>query len=266
MTTIFITGASSGLGKAAATLFAKKGWKVLATMRNPTKEQELSTTKNISLIALDVTNASQITNVVEDVTKTNNIDVVFNNAGYALTGALESFSEDKIIKQLNTNLLGAILVTRAFVPYFRSKGQGLFITTTSIGGLVAYPLNSVYHATKWGLEGFSESLSFELNPFNIRVKTIEPGSMKSDFMSKADFVRNEAYDNLLSKTVAMFSRSLGGSAPEVIAEAVYEAATDGKDQLRYVAGEDAISAYARRLKVGDEAFMKEIQSMIDSQS
>ncbi len=266
MKTIFITGASSGLGKAAAKLFAQNGWNVLATMRNPDREQELSAIKNVTIVALDITNASQIHKVVEAVTEKNNIDVVFNNAGYALTGALESVSEEQIVKQLNTNLLGAILVTRAFIPYFISKKQGIFITTTSIGGLVAFPLNSVYHATKWGLEGFNESLAFELNPFNIQVKTVEPGSIKSDFMSKADFVRDEAYDDLLNKMIAMFGHMLGGSTPEVIAEVVYEAATDGKYQLRYVAGEDANITYARRLEIGDEAFRKEIKSIMDSQS
>jgi NAD(P)-dependent dehydrogenase (short-subunit alcohol dehydrogenase family) len=121
MKTIFITGASSGLGKAVAKLFARQSWHVIATMRNPEKEQELSLLQNVKLIQLDVTNSNQIDKVVEEVTSTTMIDVVFNNAGYALTGALESFSEERIIKQINTNLLGVILVTQAFIMPFIVK-------------------------------------------------------------------------------------------------------------------------------------------------
>lgn len=165
--TIFITGASSGLGKATAKLFQSKGWNVIATMRNPAAETELNTLENVTLLPLDVTNPEQIRNTVAEATGKYDIDVVFNNAGYGLVGALEAFSDEQIVRQINTNLLGVIRVTQAFVPYFREKKSGLFITTTSIGGLVTFPLDSIYHATKWALEGWSESMSFELGLHNI---------------------------------------------------------------------------------------------------
>src|ERR1700761_1739255 len=161
MKTIFITGTSSGLGKAAVKLFSSNKWNVIATMRNPEKETELNKLPNVTLMALDVSNFAQIRRVVQTAISSGTVDVVFNNAGYALTGPLESYSEEQIIRQINPNQMGAILVTKAFIPYFREKKGGLFITTTSIGGLVTFPLNSVYHATKWALEGFNESLSFE---------------------------------------------------------------------------------------------------------
>ena len=260
MKTIFITGTSSGLGKAAVKLFAANGWNVIATMRNPEKETELNTLPNVTLMALDVSDFSQINEVAQKVTSSGTIDVVYNNAGYALTGPLEAYTEEQIIKQVNTNQLGAILVTKAFIPHFREKKSGLFITTTSIGGLVTYPLNSVYHATKWALEGFNESLSFELKPFNITVKTVSPGSIKSDFMGKSDMIKSEAYQAMFQKMIEMFSHALPGSEPEDIAKVVYEAVTDGKDQLRYQAGADAVAAYKRRLEIGPEASRKEIMA------
>ena len=254
MKTIFITGTSSGLGKATVKLFSANNWNVIATMRDPAKETELSNLPNVTLLQLDVSNPRQIKAVADEVVSNGTADVVFNNAGYALTGPLESYSEEQIIRQINTNQLGAILVTKAFVPHFRKRRSGLFLTTTSIGGLVSFPLNSVYHATKWALEGFNESLAIELKPFNIFVKTISPGGIKSDFMGKSDIGQHEAYKEMFQKMIAMFGHALSGSEPEQIAQTVYQAATDGKDQLRYVAGDDAIATYASRLEAGSEAF------------
>lgn len=182
--TIFITGSSSGLGKATAKLFHEKGWKVIATMRNPDKETELTQLENVTLFALDVTNINQINEVVEKSIKLG-VDVVFNNAGYGLMGALEGISDEKINKMLNTNLLGVIRVTKAFIPYFREKKNGIFITTTSMGGFAGFPISSIYHASKFALEGWSESLSYELSKFNILVKTIAPGVIHTDFITRS---------------------------------------------------------------------------------
>jgi short-subunit dehydrogenase len=184
--------------------------------------------------------------------------VVLNNAGYALTGPLEVSTDEQVITQISTNQIGAIFVTKAFIPHFRERKSGMFLTTTSIGGLVAFPLNAVYHATKWALEGFNESLAFELKPFNVTVKSISPGSMKSDFMGKAQMVDDEHYAESFQKMLAMFGHALPGSEPEQIAQVIYEAATDGKDQLRYVAGVDAIATYKRRLEIGSEGFHSEL--------
>lgn len=160
--TIFITGASTGLGKATATLFHSKGWNVIATMRNVEKETELTQLENVTLFPLDVTNLDQIKTTVAKAISLHNIDVVFNNAGYGLMGAMEAFSDEQILKQIDTNLLGVIRVTKEFIPYFREKKGGLFISTTSMSGLLTFPLHSIYHATKFALEGWSEGMSFEL--------------------------------------------------------------------------------------------------------
>jgi len=149
--TIFITGASAGLGKATAQLFQSRGWKVIATMRNPYKETELNKLDNVTLLPLDVCDPEQITDAVANAIALGDVDVVFNNAGYGLMGALESLSDEQILLEINTNLLGVIRVTKAFIPHFRKKQEGVFISTTSIGGIIGFPLHSIYHATKFGI-------------------------------------------------------------------------------------------------------------------
>lgn len=171
-----------------------------------------------------------------------------------------------MVTQINTNELGAILVTKAFIPHSRERKSSMFLTTTSIGGLVSFPLNAVYHATKWALEGFAESLAFELKPFNISVKTICPGGIKSDFMGNAQMVEDQSYAEIFKKMLVMFGDALPGSAPEQIAEVVYEAATDGKEQLRYIAGADAIATYQRRLDIGSELFHGELMKQFLGES
>jgi NAD(P)-dependent dehydrogenase (short-subunit alcohol dehydrogenase family) len=189
--------------------------------------------------------------------------VVFNNAGYGLAGPLEGITDAQLTHQIETNLLGVIRVTQAFLPHFRERRSGLFLTTTSIGGLVTFPLNSVYHATKWALEGWSESMAFELAPFGIGIKTISPGGIKTDFMGRSlVLAQHEAYAEIGQKVLAAFThpaREANRSTSEQIAEVVYEAATDGKDQLRYVAGADARALYQQRQQVGDELFRKGVQ-------
>jgi len=266
---IFITGSSSGLGRAAAKLFAAKGWKVIATMRNPNIEKELTKIPGVTLMTLDTTDPQQIQSVVEQVVASGGVDVVFNNAGYGLAGPLEGLSDEQVLRVVNTNMLGPIRITKAFIPHFREKRAGLFINTTSIGGLITVPFNSIYHATKWALEGWSESMAFELNQFGIGVKVVEPGGIKTDFFTRSlDTGRHPAYDVLVDKVMSVFTdpeRRATYSTPEQIADVVYEAATDGNDQLRYVAGADAKATYAMRLQMGDEAFRKAINQQFFGQ-
>lgn len=262
MKTIFITGASTGLGKAAAILFQSEGWNVIATMRNPEKETELSKLSHVTLLPLDVTNPDQIRETAEKAIALDDIDVVYNNAGYGLMGPLEAYETEQIVKQVNTNLLGVILTTQAFIPHFKAKRSGLFITTTSLGGLISFPFSSIYHATKWALEGWTESMSYELGLFNIGIKTVAPGGIRTDFSGRSlDLVSLPAYDQAVNKMMALLDPDLF-STVESIAEVVYEAATDGKDQLRYVAGEDANTYYSRRLELGQDAFRKELAAGI----
>lgn len=257
MKTILITGASSGLGKTTAKLFSSKGWQVIATMRRPEQETELNLLPNILLKALDVTDITQTETLINDVMSQYDVDVVFNNAGYGLIGPLETVTDEQLSRQFETNVLGVIRLTRACIPYFRTKGKGLFITTTSIAGLIGLPLTAIYCATKWAIEGWTEGMAFELNQLGIGIKTVAPGGIKTDFAGRSlDTTTHPIYSEMQERLYAGFNPETFTPA-EIIAETVYEAATDGKDQLRYVAGEDAQSLYAHRLAIGNEAFQKE---------
>ena len=263
--TIFITGASSGLGKDTALLFAKNGWNVLATMRKPENETELKEVANITLLPMDVTNVAQVQETVQKALSISKIDVVFNNAGYGLAGPFEGATDDQLTNQLNNNLLGVMRVTQQFLPHFRENKAGTFITTTSIGGLITLPFNSVYHATKWALEGWSESLAFELKEFGITVKTVSPGGIATDFAGRSlVMTQHPAYQEQMNKVLSVFmdpERAKDYSTPEQIAAVVYEAATDGKSSLRYVAGNDAKQMYTQRVAVGEEVFRQGIENI-----
>ncbi len=267
--TIFITGSSSGLGRAAAKLFASRGWTVIATMRNPDKEADLAKLPRVVLLPLDITDPHQIGRAVTGALDMSEVDVVFNNAGYGMAGPLEGMTDEQMLRMVNTNLMGPIRITKAFVPHFRKKRAGLFINTTSIGGLITVPFNSMYHATKWALEGWSESMAFELKQFGIGLKIVEPGGMRTDFFTRSfDVGRHPDYDALMDRVMSAITdpkQMESYSTPEQIAERVYEAATDGKDQLRYVAGPDAEATYAARLQLGDEAFRKALEQQFFGQ-
>ena len=262
MKTIFITGASSGLGKATAKLFAEKGWTVIATMRHPEKEAELRSMDNMHLLPLDVTDSASIKSAAQAAIQISPVDVVLNNAGYGLTGPFEGYTDGQITRQFDTNVLGVIRVTQAFLPHLRERKNGMIINVTSIGGLVTFPFSSIYHATKWAVEGWSESMSYELAIHNIQVKTIAPGGIATDFMTRSiDIAKHQAYDRQFDHFISSFNNAdspLQFAAPEVIAGVVYQAATDGKDQLRYLAGIDAPATYQHRLQVGAETFRKEV--------
>ncbi|WP_118976444.1 SDR family oxidoreductase [Taibaiella koreensis] len=260
MKTIFITGASSGLGKATAKLFAANGWNVIATMRRPEQETELGQIPNITLLPLDVTNLQQVRSTVQQAIALSDIDVVFNNAGYGLMGPLEAISDEQIVRQFDTNLLGVIRVAQAFIPYFREKKRGLFLTTTSIGGHITFPFSSLYHATKWALEGWNESMAFELRKIGVGTKTIAPGGIQTDFIGRSlDFSPHPAYQQWTDSLFAGIEQHQF-SPVEAIAAVVYEAATDGKDQLVYLAGPDAEAMHARRRELGNEAFHQQMEA------
>lgn len=264
--TIFITGASSGLGKATAKLFQEKGWNIIATMRSPENGDELAQLDRVTILPLDVTDPEKITTTIASAIAKHDIDVVFNNAGYGLMGALEVLTDEQIMKQLNTNLLGVLRVTQAFIPHFREKKSGLFISTTSMGGLFGFPLHSIYHATKFAIEGWSESMSFELGLHGIGIKTIAPGGIVTDFLGRSlDRSSHPAYRQLEDKLYGDIDIMMeSASTAEQIAEVVYLAATDGKDQIRYVAGADANALYQRRLEIGNEEFRKEIRKQFQA--
>jgi NAD(P)-dependent dehydrogenase (short-subunit alcohol dehydrogenase family) len=261
MKTIFITGTSSGLGKAAVHLFHSQGWNVIATMRNTDKGNDFEGMERVTVLPLDITNPEQIKAAVASAIALGDIDLVVNNAAYGAIGPLESVSDEQLLKQIDTNLLGAIRVTQAFIPHFRAKKSGLFINITSSAGLVTFPFDSLYHATKFGLVGWSEGMSYELAAFGIGIKTVAPGFIRTDFGANLAITSTEPYQNLMDHYLGVLADpelTKNGSTAEEIAAVVYEAATDGKDQVHYMAGNDVKAMFARRLEVGAEAARKEM--------
>ncbi|KPK09641.1 MAG: short-chain dehydrogenase [Anaerolineae bacterium SG8_19] len=264
MKTIVITGASSGIGKATARHFAAQGWQVAATMRKPEKETELSVIDGIRLYQLDVTQQASIDSATAQIlAEYGTVDVVLNNAGYGLVGVFEATTPEQIHRQFNTNVFGLMAVTRAFLPHFRANKAGMFINVSSLGGLITYPFTSLYHSTKWAVEGFSESLAFELGELGIQVKLVEPGAVATDFSGRSmEFAMpDELPDYLPAAQKFMAAQANSNRVPataEQIAEGIYAAATDGQARLRYPLG-DAPQTVAMHSRVGEEAFIAGIR-------
>ncbi|MDN5200337.1 SDR family oxidoreductase [Fulvivirgaceae bacterium BMA10] len=267
MKTILITGASTGIGRATADYFAQKDWRVAATMRHP-ENTDFKEQDNLKKFQLDVQDKSSIAKTVNDVLEEfHKIDVVLNNAGYGTCGPLEAATDQQLRRQFDVNVFGLIDVTKAVLPHFRKMKKGMFINVSSIGGLVTFPTFSAYHATKWAVEGLTESLQYELNPLGITMKLIEPGGVKTDFATRSldlfDYKHLEEYDQTMERISKLFTdsteRSQNYSTAEQMAEVIYEAATDGKSQLRYVAGKDANQIWTARQNMPYEDFREMIR-------
>ncbi|WP_293946897.1 MULTISPECIES: SDR family oxidoreductase [unclassified Sphingobacterium] len=243
--TIFITGASSGLGKASAKLFASKGWTVIATMRQPEQETELTQLPNIHLLKLDIGDIKQIAQIAEKAESISPVDVLLNNAAYGLMGAFEGTSDEQLQQLININFLGTTLVTKAFLPYFRKRKQGTVLTVTSSTANIPYPFVAIYAATKSALETWTEGMSYELGAFGITIKTIVPAYMQTNFGSNAQMVSHQEYQEVFNHYInsVRADSATKRDAPETIAQVVYEAATDGKLKLHYTAGDLATLEY-----------------------
>ncbi len=264
--TIFITGSSTGIGRETALFFYKKGWNVAATMRNPEKRKtELHKTK-IDLIHLDVLDIKSVKKAIKyTLDKYGKIDVFLNNAGYAVRGAFELSTREQIEKQYNTNVLGLMDCVREIIPVFRKQKQGTIINVASIGGRITIPFYSIYNSTKWAVEGFSEALHYELKPFNIKVKIIEPGYIKTDFYDRS-MVNTEnknikdydcSFEKSRKRTMAM---EPSASHPSVIAKIIYKAANDKSGRLRYLKGKNAKLVLFLRKILPDFIFFKIIRA------
>jgi NAD(P)-dependent dehydrogenase (short-subunit alcohol dehydrogenase family) len=262
MKTVLITGCSSGIGAASAEYFAARGWNVAATMRNP-GASALKEAPNLKLFALDVTDPASIDKAVGQVAAAfETIDALVNNAGYGLFGPFETASQEAIEKQFKTNVFGLFDVTRAVLPAMRAQRSGVIVNISSIGGLTTFPMNSLYHATKFALIGFSESLNFELAPFGVRVKVVCPGGVATDFAGRSLATTfsddNHPYVEPLNKVIAAFRARAGGAGRSTggeIAAVIFEAVTDGTGKTRYVAGEDAVALLAARKGMTDEQYV-----------
>ena len=263
--TIVITGASSGIGKATARLFFDKGWNVVATMRNPAAERDLKESARLKLVALDVQDPEGPKAAVAEAIKAfGRIDVWLNNAGYGAFGPVEAGTRKQIERQFDVNVFGLIACVQAIAPHFREQKAGVLINISSIGGIMTVPAYAVYNATKFAVEGLSEGLWYELGTFGIRVKVIEPGAIKTDFGGRSqdawDVSRVPDYAPFMDKVKAARARYVqNSSTPELVAEVIYEAATDPSDRMRYAVGSDARRFIPLRRLLGAGLMMRMIK-------
>lgn len=238
---VLITGASTGIGRETAKLFQTKNWKVAATMRNPENAEDLQKIVDLECIRLDVTDVDSIRSAIaETIDKFGRIDAVVNNAGFAVVGPFEAATQEQIDKQFQTNVYGLMNVCREMLPYFREQKRGCIVNVASMGGRITFPLYSLYHATKWAVEGFSEALQFEVKEFNIKIKIIEPGPIKTDFYDRSQSVTKKegltAYDHFVALAMPNLQRA-GETGPDgsLVAQVIYDAVTDDSWKMRYPA-------------------------------
>lgn len=243
--TVFITGTSTGIGKETANYFAQEGWNVAATMRNIANAPDFFTNPNIRLYELDVTSEGSVKKAISSaISDFGKIDVIVNNAGYGAIGIFEKATPEQINKQFDTNVFGIMNVIRSILPHFRENKNGIIINISSIAGFLSFPLYSLYNSSKWAVEGFSEGLQYELRPFNIKVKCVEPGPIKTDFYSRSqDLFKNEAltdYDNYEQIAYETSQTTGAKGIPAItVAKVIFKAANSKCNRLRYPVGFEA---------------------------
>lgn len=264
--TILITGCSSGIGRLTAQYFQERGWNVIATIRsNPEGDAELNALDNVLVTELDVTKKETIeTAIAAGIERFGQIDAVVNNAGYGSYGLLEATPEHKMRMQYEVNVIGTMLVMQAIIPHFRARGSGTIINISSMGGKITFPLGTMYHGSKFAVEGMSEALSHEMAAIGVKVKLIEPGVMNTNFATTSfdmnlDPSLTEYEDYVARVTGAMSGGIENASDPIIVAETIWAAATDGTKQLRYIAGQDAEQIIAARKAMDDPEYLAMIR-------
>jgi len=241
----------------------RKGWNVVATMRSP---KELP---GAFVVELDVQKPETIARAVDSsLAKFGAIDVVVNNAGYGLFGLFESTSSEKVLEQFEVNVFGVMNITRAVLPHFRARRGGRFVNISSGAGVFGLPMISLYNASKFALEGFSESLSYELGALGIGVRIVEPGGVLETRFGQRSAQESEGapspveYGPFLEQAQAAFARlraSRAGASDSTsaqVAEVIYRAATDETEQLRYVATSDIAPLVKARRETSEAEYLR----------
>ncbi len=260
--TVFITGASAGIGKATARHFAAQGWNVVATMRSPDDGAELAG-DNVLVMRLDLLESDTIhSSVAEAIERFGSIDVLVNNAGYGAYGPLEATPMSVLRRQFDVNFFGLVELTKAILPGMREQRSGTIINVSSVGGRIVFPFGTLYHGSKWAVEGLSEALHFEVRLFGGRVKIVEPGGVNTDFGGRSFVFTNDEELGAYQPLVKAFIEAMGNmdtstnQEPEEVAEVIWTAATDDSDQLRYISGVGAKATLSARYSIDqDEAFI-----------
>ena len=271
-----VTGSSSGIGFETSLLLAKNGFFTYATMRNLDKSDAIIDLKQkeklpLEVLKLDVTNDKSVKEAMEKiVNEQETIDVLVNNAGYALVGALEELSIEEFKEQFETNVFGVIRVVQEILPIMRKQRHGTIVNISSLAGKIGFPLTSAYVSSKFALEGLSESMAYEVEQFGIKVILIEPGVIKTNFDKNLKIGKkasintttnnsNSPYADITEKRIAGFKpRFESGSSPIEVAKVILKALTSKNppSESRYMVGDDAFKLMEIRKKKSDKEFRK----------
>src|SRR6478672_13307879 len=274
MKVAIVTGSSTGNGFETSLLLAKNGFYTYATMRNldkSTRMKEITKKDSLPLevLQLDVTDDKSVTDAIDVISSRHGrIDVLVNNAGYDAFGAVEDLSMKEIITQFETNFFGAVRLMKAVIPIMRKQRSGIIVNVSSIGGLVGVPLNSAYTGSKFALEGFSESMKYELDGFGIKVILIEPGAVNTNVFENSKQAQKAMnpdspyaeLSKMVSEGVRERFKETISSSPMQVAEVILTAIKSEKPNTRYLVGNDAIAINERRKSSSDselERWIKE---------
>jgi NAD(P)-dependent dehydrogenase (short-subunit alcohol dehydrogenase family) len=263
--TVLITGASSGIGFAAAKHFASHGWNVIASMRSVSAGAALAALENVLVTRLDVEDGASIQAAIDaGVARFGHIDALVNNAGFGQYGVFEATPDEKVRQQFEVNVFGVMNVTRAMLPHFRANHAGTIVNVSSGAGMFTLPMLSLYCASKFALEGFSEAISYELASQGITVKLVIPhggvSSTRFGERSGQEFVGLGSvadYDEFVGRTHAAFDRMRAARmmSSDEVAQVIFGAVTDGSDRLRYLVGDDARGFVKARRELSEEGYI-----------
>jgi NAD(P)-dependent dehydrogenase (short-subunit alcohol dehydrogenase family) len=268
-----VTGSSSGIGLEISLMLARNGFTTYATMRSLTKGSELRNVADkerlpLKIVQLDVTDDSSVRGAIQTIfDESNRIDVLVNNAGYGLTGALEDLNIDEIKSQYETNVFGLIRTTQAVLPIMRKQNSGPIVNISSGLGRFGIAASSAYVSSKFAVEGLSESMSYELEPFGIRTIIIEPGVIKTNFFNSAVLAKKSEdpkspYAQLMKGMENGMAKLIENAAdPEHVAKVVIGAITDENPKIRYLAGKDVEEIMGIKNKMSDEDFHNFLKQM-----
>ncbi len=269
--TVLITGCNNGIGRVTAKYFHAKGWNVAATVReNSSQDDELNALDGMLVAQLDVTKEETIQSAIKQtVERFGRIDVLINNAGCGVYGILEAIPESDIRKQFDVNVIGTLMVTQNVLPHMRKQKEGVILNVSSMAGKVTFPLGTLYHGSKFAMEGMSEAMSYELESIGIKVKLVEPGMVNTNFASRAAGFLNfdripQEYLPFVGRCMpAMQKLSANHCEPITVTETIYQAATDRSNQMRYIVGEDAEQLISTRMEMNDDtAYLSMVKDMV----
>ena len=263
-----VTGSSSGIGYETALLLARNGFDTFATMRNMNKSKEITEVSKkedlpLKVMQLDVNDDRSVADAINNIlNEKKSIEVVVNNAGYGLMGSVEDSSLDEIKAQFDTNFFGAIRVIKEVIPIMRKQRTGTIVNVSSVAGRIGFPMGSAYVSSKFALEGLSESISYELKQFGIKIVLIEPGVINTNFAfvtPKKALEANSSYSQLMNKMEEnLFSTIANGTPPKDVANVILHSITKESPEHRYLVGNDAVELINARKNSTDEEFEKMI--------